>query len=84
MFGEKQQQAWPNVSMKLLASLAPARAEVEAGVVAKAEQLCAWRHHFIAHWSCMVCNLPLLDCVHFLCDFSYPLGILIVFFFTRT
>ena len=30
----KQQQ----VSMKLMASLAPARAEVEAGVVAKADQ----------------------------------------------
>ena len=35
MVGDKKRK----VSMKLIASLAPARAEVEAGVVAKADQL---------------------------------------------
>ena len=34
MVGDKKQQ----VSIKLMASLAPAKAEVEAGVVAKADQ----------------------------------------------
>ena len=34
---EKQKQK-AKVSMKLMASLAPARAEIEAGVVAKADQ----------------------------------------------
>ena len=36
MVGDKQQTK--QVSMKLIASLAPARAEIEAGVVAKADQ----------------------------------------------
>ena len=36
MVGERQQKK--QVSIKLMASLAPARAEVEAGVVAKADQ----------------------------------------------
>jgi hypothetical protein len=37
MVGDKQQQQ-KQVSMKLMASLAPAPAEIEAGVVAKADQ----------------------------------------------
>ena len=40
MVGDKQQTTNNNktVSMKLMASLAPARAEIEAWVVAKADQ----------------------------------------------
>jgi hypothetical protein len=34
----KTKKAKKRVSMKLIASLAPARAEIEAGVVAKADQ----------------------------------------------
>ena len=40
MVGEtKKQKKARQVSMKLMASLAPARAEIEAGFVAKADQL---------------------------------------------
>ena len=35
---QQQQKKTKKVSMKLMASLAPARAEVEAGAVAKADQ----------------------------------------------
>ena len=35
---EKQKKTRQQVSTKLIASLAPARAEIEAGVVAKADQ----------------------------------------------
>ena len=35
---EKKKKKVRQVSMKLMASLAPARAEIEAGVVAKADQ----------------------------------------------
>ena len=37
MVGDKNNKG-KKVSMKLIASLAPARAEIEAGVVAKADQ----------------------------------------------
>ena len=37
IYGWRQKQQQQQVSMKLMASLAPARAEVEAGVVAKAD-----------------------------------------------
>ena len=40
----RQQQKGNKVSMKLLASLAPTRAEVEAGGVAKADQLSSSDH----------------------------------------
>jgi hypothetical protein len=40
MVGETKQKK--QVSMKLIASLAPARAEIEAGVVAKADQYCEY------------------------------------------
>ena len=38
MVGEKKKKEKRQVSMKLIASFAPARAEIEAGVVAKADQ----------------------------------------------
>ena len=38
MFGETITKTKQQISMKLIASLAPARAEIEAGVVAKADQ----------------------------------------------
>ena len=43
MVGETTGQKKRQVSMKLIASLAPARAEIEAGVVAKADQKCLFR-----------------------------------------
>jgi hypothetical protein len=38
MVGETKNKKGKKVSMKLMASLDPARAEIEAGVVAKADQ----------------------------------------------
>jgi hypothetical protein len=62
--GDKQRKD----SIKLMASLAQARAEIEAGVVAKADQYLLFSNNFFVVISCTLFprNLhPLILCPHF-------------------